>query len=151
MRSDTPGGSFNRRNTRHGLSNTPTYGSWLHMKWRCLNGIGRHKRYLGIPIYPRWMVFAHFLADMGLRPAGTTLDRIDNSKGYEPSNCRWATNKEQGSNRGCVDLLTFNGKTMNPEDWARELGVKPQSIRRRISRGWSVEATLSLPYRRRTS
>lgn len=126
---------------------SPTYNSWMAMKARALHGRskGRKQYYLGISLYPDWMTFEGFLRDMGERPAGTSLDRIDGSKGYEPGNCRWATPKVQGDNRACVDRITFNGKTLNPEEWAAELGLKPQTIRSRISRGWPLEKVLTAP------
>lgn len=78
------------------------YQSWRSMKARCLNPTtASYYRYgaVGITVCDRWMSFAGFYADMGDRPPGMTLDRIDNSKGYEPGNCRWATAKAQARNR----------------------------------------------------
>lgn len=76
---------------------TPTYNSWAKMTDRCLNsGFTQFKDYggRGIKICERWRQFENFLADMGERPKGKELDRIDNDGNYEPGNCRWATHKE---------------------------------------------------------
>lgn len=91
-----------RANTRHGLTRTPTYNSWRAMKIRCDDET--HPRYYlyggrGITYCERWNNFSNFLEDMGVRPDGLTLDRIDGNKGYEPGNCRWATRSEQNLNR----------------------------------------------------
>lgn len=78
------------------------YRSWRAMKGRCLNANdAAYKNYggRGISITPRWLLFENFLADMGPRPGNTSLDRIDNNRGYEASNCRWATAAQQNANR----------------------------------------------------
>lgn len=80
----------------------PTYTSWAHMKYRCDNkNFKQFKDYggRGILYHPSWAEYSNFLIDMGHRPQGTTLDRIDNSKGYCKDNCRWATKYEQALNK----------------------------------------------------
>jgi hypothetical protein len=87
---------------KHRLINTPTYYSWAGMKSRCLNPKdSRYKDYggRGIKVCKEWHDFRNFLKDMGLRPKGHTLDRIDVNGNYEPSNCRWATLEMQAANK----------------------------------------------------
>jgi hypothetical protein len=92
---------------RHGHSprgtRTPTYESWAAMIKRCTNPKIKYFKYYGgrgIRVCERWRSFENFLADMGERPEGTTIDRYPDKNGnYEPGNCRWATSKEQGRNK----------------------------------------------------
>lgn len=102
----------NRRGQR-----TPTYRSWVKLRERCNNP--NHKDYphyggRGISVCARWDSFAAFLADMGERPRGMTIDRIDNSKGYEPANCRWATQVQQMANtRQRKNTVLVHGHTIS--------------------------------------
>jgi hypothetical protein len=93
-------------NPTHGLSGLPwmrsTYRIWTKMRGRCNNKKDqKYKDYggRGISVCERWESFENFLADMGIRPVGLSIDRIDNDGNYEPSNCRWATPKQQAANR----------------------------------------------------
>ena len=92
---------YARHNGKGGRQD-PTYASWQQMKQRCLNPNNpRYKDYggRGIMIHEDWMDFEEFLKDMGEKPKGLTLDRIDNNWDYEPGNCRWSSYKEQNNNR----------------------------------------------------
>jgi hypothetical protein len=136
--------------TTHGLTASPTYRSWQHMKRRCCE-VTHHNYYRygarGIKVCDRWLEsFENFLADMGIRPEGTTLDRKDGTKDYTPDNCRWATPTEQTDNRILhyeKMPLTFNGVTKPINVWAQELNVKTDTLRRRLNRGWTVEKALT--------
>lgn len=88
--------------TTHGMARTRIYNIWADMIGRCTRPA--HARYAdyggrGITVCERWREFANFYADMGDRPAGRSLDRINNDAGYSPDNCRWATFREQRHNR----------------------------------------------------
>lgn len=119
------------------------------MKQRCLNpNYDQYANYggRGIKIASRWLDFENFLADMGKRPEGMTLERIDNAKGYSLKNCRWASKKEQQRNRRTNRMLTHDGVTMCLMDWAKKLGIKQHSLSMRIDvYGWPVEEALSTP------
>lgn len=136
----------------HGLTKTPEYKSWQSMKSRCNNpNSDKYKWYAGrgIKIDSRWLGkdgFENFLSDMGNRPEGTTLDRIDNDKGYEPGNCRWATKYEQMNNQSTNRKVSWDGKEWGVAELARHCGATSNfgKYYTRLNLGWSVEKTFGL-------
>lgn len=143
--------------SKHGRSGSPTYHVWHSMKRRCYdpNREGFH-RYggRGLTYCARWEKFENFLKDMGEKPSRScSLERIDNNKGYTPSNCRWATAKEQARNRSDNKLVTFNGKTACVMEWAERLGMPFTTLSNRLLRGWTVQRAMTQlvqPKRKRT-
>lgn len=138
--------------TTHGgfKNKMPEHSSWLAMKNRCnCPGSTHYARYggRGITYDPSWEKFEQFLIDMDKMPQpNMELDRIDNDGNYCKENCRWATRKEQTRNRGgkrATRLYTFNNKTMCIADWAKEIGITPQSLQKRLNKGWPLELALN--------
>jgi hypothetical protein len=100
----------------------------------------------GIHVCKRWYSFRNFVSDMWPKPAGTTLDRHNNDRGYSLRNCRWATNREQADNkRTSKEKITYKGETLSIADWADRLGVTYQTLDGRLKRGWSVKRTFTIP------
>ena len=131
-----------------GMHKTKIYNVWCSMRQRCNNPKSRmfkHYGGRGIKVCSRWDDFTAFLSDMGLPPEGCSLDRIDNDKGYEPGNCRWATRSEQSRNRSDNHLITINGETLPLVDWAVRCGVKPTTARNRILLGWPDHLAVTTP------
>lgn len=125
MKKSCPHLKGNKRGITHGMSRTATWMSWNSMKSRCNNKNASNFRIYGgrgIKICKRWNKFENFYKDMGERPEGKFLDRIDCNGNYKPSNCRWATAKENGRNRRRKILMKFKGKKMMACQIAEELG-----------------------------
>jgi len=134
-----------QNNTTHGAVNSSSYQTWQAMKTRCLNPKSSSYKNYGdrnITICDKWMSFEGFFEDMGERPDGYSLDRIDNNKGYSKENCRWATPAEQNRNTRQNKFLTKNGKTMCMRDWSNETGIPYPTIQDRVRRGWSDDRVL---------
>ena len=137
--------------TTHGMTNTPTYTSWTEMRRRVGGGHLQDARYYnGVTVHPSWDPkqggsFEQFLADIGERPTGTSLDRYPNPAGsYEPGNVRWATPRQQAHNRRNTITLTYNGETLNIAEWSRRTGIGDTTIRYRVGCGWSPEQIFEL-------
>lgn len=128
-----------------------TYNSWAAMLKRCRDtNCNRYERYGGrnITVCDRWLDFTNFLADMGERPIGTSLDRINNDGNYEPGNCQWSTPKKQSRNTRSNNNVIFNGKKMCLMELSEISGVDYSTLRYRIKVGWPVDLAASLPANR---
>lgn len=138
-----------RRSKTHGMTGSITWTSWHSMRDRCERPghIGYHLYGgRGITVCERWKSFENFLADMGERPSKDhQIERKDNNGNYEPSNCRWATRKEQARNRRTQTMLTYNGETLCVSEWAERLGVERGRLQNRINLGWPADRILTEP------
>ena len=125
--------------------------TWRGMRERCTNiNCTRYRDYggRGITVCVRWQnSFEDFLEDMGRKPTPNhVIDRIDNDGNYEPSNCKWATQKESCNNRRTSKLYTFNGKTQTIPQWADNVGILTSTLNSRIGNyGWDLERALVEP------
>lgn len=129
----------------HGQSESGTYSSWTDMKSRCHNESHTAWEWYGgrgISVCDRWILFEAFLEDMGERPDGLTLDRIDTNGNYEPGNCRWVTMKEQGRNKRTNRLLTIGNETRCIAEWSEITGIPRTTIRNRLKAGYSAAESL---------
>jgi hypothetical protein len=122
------------------LEHLPTYNSWLAMHYRCSherNGAYHKYGAKGIKVCDRWSSFRNFLEDMGKRPEGTSLDRLDRDADYEPTNCRWATMAQRSANRKFKDGRWL--KKPHPEksvaELASEAGVNVNTVFTRLRNG----------------
>lgn len=128
--------------TTHGQCSTGAYTSWNNMLQRCTNP--RNSAYymygaVGITVCGEWSVFENFYTDMGPRPDGTSLDRIDSKGDYCKENCKWSTPREQANNTSRNKYLTIDGETKTYAEWGRVVGLQSRKISHRIRRGWSPE------------
>lgn len=133
--------------TTHGLSNTPTYITWHNMMARCHNPT--HVRFAdyggrGIFVCTRWHKFENFLADMGFRPDGTSIDRRNNNKGYSKSNCYWATESEQQRNKRNIAKHSLSGEMLSVRELAERFSIDRRVIQARLKLGWSVHDAVTL-------
>lgn len=131
-----------------GAKKHPLYGLWKTMRGRCNTPTNKkYPRYggRGISICARWDDFFAFAADMGPRPAGFTLDRINNDGDYEPANCRWASSKEQSRNKSDNRIVMVGGAPVVLADVEGKTGIKSATVRKRIAElGWTPEEAVSV-------
>jgi hypothetical protein len=120
---------------KHNLSKSGTYRTWKHMMARCYNKKDARYKYYGgrgVSICERWQDFVAFYEDMGDKPDGYSIERIDNNGNYEPSNCEWATIAEQNRNNRRTVKIEYDGQTRCMSEWARLLGVPKMTFSYRI-------------------
>lgn len=132
---------------KHGMSGTSTYTVWWNMMQRCYHAKDpAFSRYggRGIVVEKYWHEFKNFFSDMGERPAGKSLDRIDNNGPYSKSNCRWASMKQQNRNRRDNRTYLVNGKKACIAELCEDYGKNYSTVMTRIYRGWSIERALGL-------
>lgn len=135
---------------RTAVGRTPTYISWTSMKQRCSNkNSPDYPRYggRGISYDESWKDFQNFLKDMGVRPDGMTLDRIDVNKNYSKSNCRWATREEQSYNQRNTLYIEHDGRRLSAMEWEKITGVDKRLIIRRVKDGWYTKDALYKKHR----
>lgn len=122
-----------------------SYNTWKGIKTRCNNIINKdYKNYgaRGITYDAKWEKFIGFLEDMGERPEGCTIDRINVDGNYCRENCRWATDKEQRRNRRDSIILEYQGVTKALPDWAIITGLPEETLRSRYKRQWNAGEVL---------
>lgn len=133
--------------TKHSMWESREYSSWENMVQRCTNPKAR-KYYLyggkGIKVCERWLQsFIAFYQDMGPRPPGTSLDRLDSDNDYYKENCRWATPREQFANISRYRTkIKINDVVQEAEEWIKELGVDRERFKARILRGLGYREAL---------
>jgi hypothetical protein len=126
----------------HGKTGSKIYYLWAGMIQRCTNQ--NYKQFQdyggrGITVCERWKSFDNFLSDMGAPPLGLTLERKNNSLGYYPDNCIWATRQSQGANKRNNKHISSNGVTKTQAEWSRTLGISQQSIYKKLKSGVTIE------------
>lgn len=134
--------------TKHGMTGTGTHKTWAEMHARCTNPRSKIFKFYGgrgIKVCGRWQDFATFLADMGERPPGMSLDRVDSNGNYEPSNCRWADRLTQANNTRSNRFIEHEGRSQTVAQWARELGVPARLVYGRLGSGWPPSRALLEP------
>lgn len=132
----------------HGMTNSPTMTSWSEMKRRCY--AEHRKEYVnyggrGILVCQRWLdSFSNFLEDMGERPEGTTLERINNDAHYSKENCRWIPRREQEYNKRSSRKVNLNGEIMCLSQACSKFNANYYLTYARLRRGWSLERALNI-------
>lgn len=131
--------------TTHGKSRTPEYRAWINIRTRCTDQTTPYWPLYGgrgIKVCDRWQSFDAFLADMGPRPEGHSIDRENVNGDYEPSNCRWADKKTQGRNKRVQRMVVVNGRSMTLAEAVEGKGLLYNTVLYRLRRGWTIDEAL---------
>lgn len=134
------------------MRHSAEYGVWVGIKKRCLCKTDKMFGCYGgrgIQVCESWLDFVNFYSDMGPRPPGMQIDRIDNDGNYEPSNCRWATRKENCNNRRSNIVIEYKNEKMTVRQWEEKLGFNKDTLLLRLRKGWPIERALTKPVRKR--
>jgi len=136
---------------KHGMSQSKEFMIWASMRARCNNKNSQNYKFYGargIKVCGRWdKSFKAFYEDMGSKPDGHSINRVNNDGNYEPSNCEWSTAKNQMNNMQGNHNITFKGITKTLTEWSEKFGLKSPTVRRRLKKGWSVANALTMPLR----
>lgn len=130
----------------HGQYGKPIYHVWRSMLQRCYSPkVAGFHRYggRGIKVCKRWHTFVNFYADMGDRPSGMTLERVNNEVGYRPDNCIWATQAVNNNNRSTCVLISHRGATLTAKQWSEKTGIPDCTILKRLRKGWPMRHVFS--------
>jgi hypothetical protein len=136
---------------KHGMSHYSGIKVWDGMIRRCTNQANKDFPLYGgrgIKVCERWLDVRNFAEDMGDKPDGCSLDRIDPNGDYCPENCRWATPAEQGANKRTNRMIEHAGQVLHMSEWCRRLGVKPSTVLNRLNSGMDPSLALTMPSRR---
>jgi hypothetical protein len=140
-----------QRFTVHGMSRSREHKAWSSMIDRTTNPRCKlYEKYHLLGIDPSFLDFVTFYRHIGPRPKGTSIDRIDNAKGYFPGNVRWANAFQQQRNTSKNRLITFREKTQPLSQWCEELGQSYGTILHRLKEGWPIHIALAAPIKPHT-
>lgn len=134
--------------TKHNMSFSREYKTWCSMMRRCYDINHPHyKSYggRGIKVFEPWHDFRNFYAEMGKKPEGLSIERMNNDGNYEPSNCVWANASQQANNRRSTLKLKFNNTTKSLRDWCTEYNIDKLTVYKRLRKGWSISDALITP------
>ncbi len=138
--------------TKHGMYRSSEYRIWIGMRSRCNDPNNPAYSYYGgrgIRVHETWSGaggFERFLAHVGRRPSKRhSLDRVNNSRGYEPGNVRWATKTQQQRNMRSNRLLSHKGEVLTMVEWCKKLGLPLTTLRGRIDKAWPIAEALETP------